>query len=51
MKNKSTKIVSIGWKEHTKFIAVGKLIQQGKARKLYYSCDKFYYEVEKGIKV
>ena len=51
MKKKPTKIVSIGWKEQDKFISVGKLIQQQKARKLYYSCDKFYYEVEKGIKI
>jgi len=51
MKNKATKIVSIGWKEHSRFVVVGKLIQQRKARKLYYSCDKFYYEVERGTKV
>jgi len=51
MKNKTTKIVSIGWKEHERFVAIGKLIQQKKAKKLYYSCDKFYYEVERGNKV
>ena len=43
---KSTKIVSIGWKENERFVAMGKLIQQRKARRLYYSCDKFYYEVD-----
>ena len=48
---KSTKIVSIGWKENERFVAMGKLIQQGKAKRLYYSCDKFYYEVERGLKV
>lgn len=51
MKNKATKIVSIGWKENSRFVAVGKLIQQGKAKRLYYSCDKFYYEVQRGIKI
>ena len=51
MKDKPKKIVSIGWSEHSRFVAMGKLIQQRKARKLYYSCDKFYYEVERGIKI
>jgi len=51
MKNKSTKIISIGWNQQERFVAMGKLIQQGKARRLYYSCDKFYYEVEKGLKI
>ena len=49
--NKNTKIVSLGWKDHERFKVMGKLVQQGKAKKLYYSCDRFYYEVEKGIKV
>jgi len=51
MKKKTTKIVSIGCKEHERFVVMGKLIQQNKAKKLYYSCDKFYYEVERGNKV
>ena len=51
MKNKTTKIVSIGWGQQDKSVAMGKLVQQKKARLLYYSCDKFYYEVEKGIKI
>ena len=51
MKKKSTKIISLGWKEHERLHVMGKLIQQGKAKNLYYSCDKFYYEVERGIKV
>ncbi len=51
MKKKPTKIVSIGWNEQDRSVAMGKLIQQRKARKLYYSCDKFYYEVQRGLKV
>ena len=51
MKNKTTKIVSIGWGQQEKSVEIGKLIQQKKARLLYYSCDKFYYEVERGNKV
>ena len=51
MKKKTTKIISIGWGQQERFVAMGKLIQQNKARKLYYSCDKFYYEVERGNKV
>lgn len=51
MKNTNTKIVSIGWGQQEKSVEMGKLIQQKKAKLLYYSCDKFYYEVEKGIKV
>ena len=51
MKNTNTKIVSIGWGQQGKSVEMGKLIQQKKAKLLYYSCDKFYYEVEKGIKV
>ena len=51
MKNKTTKIVSIGWGQQEKSVEMGKLIQQKKARLLYYSCDKFYYEVERGVKV
>ena len=51
MKKKTTKIVSIGWKEHERSVSMGKLVQQKKAKKLYYSCDKFYYEVERGNKV
>tara|TARA_R110000782_G_scaffold4156_2_gene14719 strand:- start:2442 stop:2597 length:156 start_codon:yes stop_codon:yes gene_type:complete len=51
MKNTNTKIVSIGWGQQEKSVEMGKLVQQKKAKLLYYSCDKFYYEVEKGIKV
>ena len=51
MNKKSTKIVSIGWGQQEKSVAMGKLIQQKKAKFSYYSCDKFYYEVERGNKV
>ena len=51
MKNKNTKIISIGWGQQQKSVAMGKLIQQKKAKFSYYSCDKFYYEVERGNKV
>ena len=51
MKNKTTKIVSIGWGKQEKSVEMGKLIQQKKAKLLYYACDKFYYEVERGNKV
>ena len=51
MKTKTTKIISIGWRQQEKSVTMGKLIQQKKAKFLYYSCDKFYYEVERGNKV
>jgi|TARA_R110000744_G_scaffold336975_1_gene442242 hypothetical protein len=51
MKNKNTKIVNIGWGQQEKSVEMGKLIQQKKAKLLYYACDKFYYEVERGNKV
>jgi hypothetical protein len=51
MKTKTTKIVSIGWGQQEKSVTMGKLIQQKKAKLLYYSCDKFYYEVERGNKI
>jgi|TARA_R110000796_G_scaffold186858_2_gene303819 hypothetical protein len=51
MKDKTKKIMSIGWGQHEKSVAMGKLIQQKKAKLLYYACDKFYYEVERGNKV
>jgi len=51
MKNKTTKIVSIGWGQQEKSVEMGKLIQQKKAKLLYYGCDKFYYEVERGNNV
>ena len=51
MKDKTTKIVSIGWGQQEKSVEMGKLIQQKKAKLLYYACDKFYYEVERGNKV
>ena len=50
MKNKTTKIISIGWGQQERFLEMGKLIQKNKAKLLYYSCDKFYYEVHRGFK-
>tara|TARA_R110001583_G_scaffold113162_2_gene263598 strand:- start:37250 stop:37405 length:156 start_codon:yes stop_codon:yes gene_type:complete len=50
VKNKTTKIISIGWGQQGRLSEMGKLVQKNKAKLLYYSCDKFYYQVQRGFK-
>ena len=46
-KDKDRVTVGIGWGENNKSYQLGQLIQKGLAVRLYYSCDIFYYEVDK----
>ena len=46
-KDKDKVTVGIGWGENDKSTQLGQLIQKGFASRLHYSCDIFYYKVDK----